>query len=621
MPEENQNVWKRFNARQSSLRDWANSMVWLQNNARQQQMDEFNVQKDNEIMNNYSAGLRATDHGVSQDCNTATKIWLVAQWIRKYFAQPENWWIDYSNVEDVQLVDAYKAENPDSEEAIWQFVLDDSQVCDPNPLYEQMGFYFGEDESEEKNSNILADIAGWVTESILWLPKMAWNLWADIAAESIKLFWWDEERANAAADEIKSYIDKISFGDENSRWYKAPKTTSDLVLAYLMWKWLIPQTSIWNLWWGTKAILWGLQWAADMTLYDAISDQELPSKWDLNLWFSLGSVFPLIWPAYKWFKNVIKKTGKDEIERAIPKVSKLTETRQDKFLKEFWQTFEEWMGERNLTTYDDVKNYFNASKNAKLEALKQIKWTYKSSEVDDVLDWCVDYAQKTKDPRLEEFLELQTKNADWGLEMWESEKVKQYFWDKWVFNFDWTKTSEEVDTLTNMYEKIMNWQRKVAKENWFWNLAEINNEIQAGWYLNKYIRDMTKIWKKWMSLLDFLIAASTWNRKAAATYIFSKRIIWWAKANEKYANLLQRLFKNWKADKLAVDYEKIQSIQDEKELMKWIEENWWITDAALPNIEWATNDAGKTILQWWETIIWTPEWKSVIKWEVTEIPR
>jgi hypothetical protein len=34
-----------------------------------------------------------------------------------------------------------------------------------------------------------------------------------------------------------------------------------------------------------------------------------------------------------------------------------------------------------------------------------------------------------------------------------------------VFAFDGTKSSEEVDTLTNMYEKLMNWQRKVAKEN------------------------------------------------------------------------------------------------------------------------------------------------------------
>ena len=198
--------------------------------------------------------------------------------------------------------------------------------------------------------------------------------------------------------------------------------------------------------------------------------------------------------------------------------------------------------------------------------------------------------------------------------MWESEKVKQYFWDKWVFNFDSTKTSEEVDKMTNWYEKLMKWQRKVAKENWFDNLAEINNEIQAWWYLNRYVRDLTKIWKKWMSLLDFFIAASTWDWKTAAGYLLSKRILSWAKTNEKYAKLLQWLFKNWNGDKLVVDYEKIQSFQDEKEFIKYLEEMWAYNEK-LPFIEWAKNEAWlqKTILESGEPMISTPEWETFFK--------
>ena len=631
MLEENQNVGKRiWQADTSNLRSWANSMIDFQNQAREQQMAKFSMERENELKKVYASWLATTNHGVSQDCNRATRIWLVAEWVRKYFAQPENWWIDYSNVPDVDLVDAYKSQNPDSEKAIWQFVLDESQICDPNPLYQELWFYWepqveeeiSETIEEEWNPRVEAwtNIAWAVTESVLWLPKFVWKESADIAAWTLKLFWWDEEKANAAAEEVKSFIDKISFWNEDSLLYKWTKISSDLVLAYLLWKWLFPQTNIGNLWWGTKSLLGATQWAWDMALYSMISDQESPSKWDINLGMGLWWFLPYWWLLWRWWKDLIKWLWKKEIENAIPKVSKLTETRQDKFLKEFDQPFEEWMRERNLTTYDDVKNYFNASKGAKLEAFKQIKWRYKAKEVDDVLDWCVDYAQRTWDPKLEELLEFQTKNAEWWLEMWESEKVKQYFWDKWVFNFEGTKTSEEVDTLTNMYEKLMNWQRKVAKENWFDNLAEINNEIQAWWYLNRYIRDLTKIWKKWMSLLDFFIAASTWDWKTAAGYLLSKRILSWAKTNEKYAKLLQWLFNNWNGDKLAVDYEKIQAMQDEKEVIEYLK-SLWIYDEALPYVEWWVNDAGKTILQKWKTMIWTPEWKTVIKDTITEIPQ
>lgn len=636
MPEENQNMGKSVSQlNTSSLRDWANSMIDFQKQARQEQMAKASVESDNSIKNLMVSWMTTTNHWVSQDCDRAARIWLVAQWIRQYFALPENWWTDYSNVPDVDLVNSYKDSNPDSEEAIWQFVLDDSQICDPNPLYQELGFYWepqveeeiSETIEEEWNPRVEAwtNIAWAVTESVLWLPKFVWKESADIAAWTLKLFWWDEEKANAAAEEVKSFIDKISFWNEDSLLYKWTKISSDLVLAYLLWKWLFPQTNIGNLWWGTKSLLGAAEWAWDMALYSMISEQESPSKWDINIGMWLWWFLPYLWLLWRWWKDLIKWLWKKEIENAIPKVSKLSEGRQDSFLKDFWITFEEWMNERWLITYKDVQDYFNASKWAKLDALKQIKWRYKAKEVDDVLDWCVDYAQKTWDPRLEELIELQTKNSEWGLEMWESEKVKQYFWDKWVFNFKWEKkSSEEIDTLTNMYENLMNWQRKVAEENWFWNLADINNEIQAGWYLNRYVRDMTKIWKKWMSLLDFAIAVSTWDWKAAATFLISKRILTWPKVNEKYAKLLQWMFKNWKADKLAVDYEKIQSIQDEKELMKWIEENYWVAENALPSIEWVKSVptwTRPTILEWWETIIWTPEWKSVIKDTITEIPQ
>ena len=624
MPENTQWVGKSFDPVVSNswgLGNWARSMVDFQRKAIEQSNREAEAQKDTDLRNLYLSSLTVKDHWVADDCNATYRLWLVTKWIRDYFSKPENWWYDYKNVDDDVLYDSYVANNPDRKWLLDRFVLDDSQICDPTQLYYDMWWEEREwEEKEEEKSDTNPRVEAWtniawaVTESVLWLPKFVWNTSADIAAWTLKLFWWDEEKANAAAEEVKSFLDKISFWNEDSLLYKWTKITSDLLLAYLMWKGLFPQTSIGNLWWGTKSVLGAAQWAWDMALYSMISEQELPSKTDLNIGMGIWAFLPYWWLLLKGGRNLLKSVWKKEIENAIPKVSKLTETRQDKFLKEFDQSFEEWMRERNLTTYDDVKNYFDASKKTKLEALKQIKWRYKSKEVDDVLDWCVDYAQRTDDPRLEEFLELQTKNNEWWLEMWESEKVKQYFWDKWVFNFDSTKTSEEVDKMTNWYEKLMKWQRKVAKENWFDNLAEINNEIQAWWYLNRYVRDLTKIWKKWMSLLDFFIAASTWDWKTAAGYLLSKRILSWAKTNEKYAKLLQWLFKNWNGDKLVVDYEKIQSFQDEKEFIKYLEEMWAYNEK-LPFIEWAKNEAWlqKTILESGEPMISTPEWETFFK--------
>ena len=626
MLEENKNVGNRLDTN-SGTRDWINGMLDFQRNAIQQQQQKFSAEREDSANKRFVAWLSTTNHWVSKECNTSFRIYQVAEWIRKYFAKPENGWLDYYGVDDVPLVDDFKAQNPDIESNIWEYVLDDSQICDPTQLFYDIWLETPPEEEiseevveEESRSSPLTNIAWAVTESVLWLPKFVWNTSADIAAWTLKLFWWDEERANAAAEEVKSFMDKLSFWDEDSLLYKWTKITSDLVLAYLLGKWLVPQTNIGNLWWWTKSLLWAWQWVADMGLYSMISDQELPSKWEVNLWLGLWGFLPYGWLLWEWWKKLIKWLWKEEVERAIPKVSELSKTREDKFLKEFWQPFEEWMAERKLTTRGDINKYFEASKGAKMDAMRQIQWRYKAEELDDVVDWCVDWAKETKDPRLEEFLEYQAKNNEWWLEMWESEKVKQYFSEKWVFNFDGNKTSEEIDTLTNMYERLMNWQRKIAKENWFENLADINNEIQAWWYLNKYVKDLTKIWKKWMSLLDFVIAVSTWNWKLAASYLLSKNILGSAKINEKYAKLLQWIFKNWNGDKLAVDYEKIQSMQSEKEVIEYLK-SLWIYDDALPYIEWWLDDAGKTILSDSETLIWTPDWKTVIKDKITEIPQ
>lgn len=150
-----QNVGKSIpQASTSRLKEWANNIIDFQNQSRQQQMAKFDMERDNDIKNNFVSSLNTTDHWIAQDCDRAARIWIVAKWIREYFADPENWGIDYYWVDDVPLVDDFKSQNPDLEDAIWQFVLDDSQVCDPNQIYQDLGFYW---EPEIETTDVIAE--------------------------------------------------------------------------------------------------------------------------------------------------------------------------------------------------------------------------------------------------------------------------------------------------------------------------------------------------------------------------------------------------------------------------------------------------------------------------------
>lgn len=624
MMEDTQAQWKRF--QQSSwLRDWTQNIVNFQNSAIQQQREKFNAEKDNQMMDTFSESINATSHWVSQECNKAFRKQLVAKWLRDYFWETQ--WIDYSNVEDVPLVDWFIRENPNTKTSIYDFILDDNQVCDPTQLYYDIWIQQPEEvvtPEEESDMNPLlkawVDAAWAVTESILWIPKFLWKEVADFDAWTIKLFWWDEERANKAAEDVKSFIDNLSFWDESSRTYKWTKLGSDLILAYLLWRWMFG-TNIGNLWLGTKSLLWAAEWATDMALYSMISDSELPSNTDLDIWMWLWWILPYWWLLFKWAKKMLNKAWQKEIEKSIYDLTKLTESQQDKFLKEFWEVYTEWMKSKWLTTYDDVINYRKEISKRKNDALKAIKWKYQSPEVEDVLNEVVEYARRTKDPNLEKLENLLNKyNTEWWLDMPTIDYIKQYFEFKRNFAYDETLASEVRDTLTNMDTALREWQRWVAKENWLDILADLNEEKRILYFLKEKAKDMTKIWKNGMTFKDFFVAMATGNFKWAMSYLFTKDILNSPTFKKYYANILKKLFKSGSTDELIVDFEKIQNIQDEKEFLKWIKENW-LDKEALPEIEWAVNDAGKKRIIDNDTFIGTPDWKLIKKDKVTELPK
>lgn len=185
MPEENQITGQKFWMYTYNLRDWANDIVEFQKQAREQQRDKFSTDRDNEMKNIIVSWLTTTDHGVAQNCNKATRIWQVAKWIREYFIKQENWGIDYYNVDDVPLVDSFKDSNPEYEDKIWEYVLDEGQICDPNQLYQELWFYW-EPQVEETVSMDTEETGP--DNFIDWVK----NVWKNFL--SFYETWWDAVR-------------------------------------------------------------------------------------------------------------------------------------------------------------------------------------------------------------------------------------------------------------------------------------------------------------------------------------------------------------------------------------------------------------------------------------------
>ena len=70
-----------------------------------------------------------------------------------------------------------------------------------------------------------------------------------------------------------------------------------------------------------------------------------------------------------------------------------------------------------------------------------------------------------------------------------------------------------------------------------------------------------------------------------------------------------------------MDYEAIAKVNSEKEFAELLEKRWvWDTTPKLPQTQWI-NDWWKTILLDNEGFIWTPEWKTIVKDKITELPQ
>lgn len=480
--------------------------------------------------------------------------------------------------------------------------------------------------------SFLRNAIGWAWDSATWIWQFLWNTAADIIGRTAKKLWADEDRVNYLVDDFKNYLEdsKISKSVKanTSSWtYKVTKWLTDLAqVAWLEWlaKDALPWAAwkLWalrNAWLGWKVAAWAIEWAADMGLYNIVSESELPTWKDLAIWATLWAAFPLAWAWLKAGKKVVMEKAWQQAERMLERLNKISPTKLQKFRDKFGEDAGKVLNDRWIKTRQEADNWFVRSYNRVNEALNTIKWTFKSQEVTDVLDEVVSHAEEVLDKKnLGRLKELQAKNASEWLTMPEINEVKRYFeWHtKFTYLKDWWKAAEKA---TNLDTALRERQRKTAAENGLENLAQLNRETQMAKDIVNASKDASKniLWA--VDVTDELLAIHYgWLDRALATYV-TKSVLKsdWFKI--KAVDILNRLAGHTTATEVLADLKAIEKVNTKKEfdaLMKKRE-----LDPALPAPKaWWVNDAWYNILQQWEDIISTPEWTNIVKDSITEIP-
>lgn len=479
--------------------------------------------------------------------------------------------------------------------------------------------------------SFLRNVIGWAWDSATWIWQFLWNTAADIIGRTAKKLWADEDRVNYLVDDFKNYLEegKISKSVKanTSSWtYKVTKWLTDL--AQVVWlEWVAKDALPWvawklwalrNAWLGWKVAAWAIEWAADMWIYNIVSESELPTWKDLAIWAALWWALPIAWAWLKAGKALVKREAWAWAEKLIEKMNKISPSKLQKFADKYWESVGKVMNDRWLKTRQDTYKWFDTNIEMLDNAMKTIKWNFKSQEVTDVLKENIKHANKTLDKKnIDRLLELQEKNAREWLSMEEVQEVKRYFEANTKFSYK-TQWWDKAKRATNLDTALREWQRKIAAENWLENLAQINRETQMAYDILNNSKDIDKgiLWA--VDVTDELLAIHYgWLDRALATYV-TKSVLKSAQFQSKLVDILNRLSWHQTIDAVLADLNAIKSANTVKEfeaLMKKRE-----LDQALPAPKaWWVNEAWYNILQQWEDMIAKPNWETIIKDNITEI--
>ena len=571
---------------------------------------EVNMEQD--TMNLYQNSLDATDKDVKAQYNVASRGNLLAEMISN--VGREKGYDITGNASDI--IWTYLQWFPNDSQAFYEFTHWDQ---DPEDFAVQMGWM----EKPEEDSSAFTNIIGWAYDSVTWLPRMIGKWAASAIGWMAKQLWFDDDKVDQFVQWYKDYLDsdwssQAIGADKDSLTYKGSKIAWDLIqtatYGWLAKAWI--KSAMKNapivaenvpLW--TKAAVWGIEWAWDMAIYDMVSESELPSGQDLLVWGALWVASPLLWAGAKAVKAATKKNAVNLAEKILQNANRMTKGEQSKFYQRYNQSVWQWLNDRWLRNWEDIVNYFTNSKNKVDEAMASIKWEFTDDSLTEVLDDVVDFAIGTKSPQADRMIALAEKNSKWWLTMSEINEVKRYFEAHNKFNYLSKWTAEQAERATNMDTALRDWQRKVAEENWFTNLAELNRETAAAKEILNWStkREAGIKGNNPISITDW-IAVMWWGLSPESVATLALKKGWDSPAvKSKIVDMLNRIWWHETMTEKLADLEKIMAInkiKDQKALEKYVDDLYkelWV---------WDTTPRLPETTQWW-----VAAWE---KWFVTQ---
>ena len=371
------------------------------------------------------------------------------------------------------------------------------------------------------------------------LQKWAYNTlmaWAG-NLETVLKYWWN------ALDFVTFW--QLWFWEDVKRMEQVTQSPEFDSTAFKAWTYL-PDVALWvspigagYLAWAKT--MWGLAlrsgvvgawcWAAQPIL-EQWSDV---SAWDIATWAAVGAwlwvvATPVLAKTFKYWKawyygglewawKSIARDVKAWVQAITPsganistKANRFNASEIRNFIKMTGQTPWDFATSRGMTkVWDDAvveaTNLWQASKDQADEALKAIKWRFRFTDGgEDLLKTTLDDLEtrlvNTKSPDAKRISQLKAKYESSGLTMSEINEVKRAYSNNYKYSFvdagsEWALRSR------NLQDAIRKWQFKVAEENGFTNLKDINKTTQ--W------------WKAFADSLAKKIQGSSWNNAVSLT--------------------------------------------------------------------------------------------------------
>lgn len=286
---DNQQKWIAFWSviKRPSLASLVDNFQTFQTNAREQKVAENYANGANQMNELRVAWMNTQDHWIAKTCDRAIKLKQVADWIRDYYWDKYDFSDDYWT--DVNVVDAYKKNNPASEAYIKAYVTnDDDTDCDPTNLYKTM-WWWKDDEKEEE-------------EDTRWFFEKLWsNLWWSFR----KMWQWLRTIANAANQNPEVWA--IRDYAYEKYWRLFSKVTEDEWEEIA--KDIQKDPTILNKYMNENE---GIK---DIIMWWTVSLMNVNPRWLLtNLWFSALWATPYVedalWLVWEWASKVWEYANK-----------------------------------------------------------------------------------------------------------------------------------------------------------------------------------------------------------------------------------------------------------------------------------------------------------------------